>query len=93
VFQVPAMRHAAVYRLVHHSTIFEMNLESYRQRTLCAAQNAAGRLPENPPTQRVIPVPGMLIDRFEGLKIQSVRVLVNTLRLMQQLGAKPEGPT
>ena len=33
VFQDPAMTLAAVDRLVHHSTIFEMNVESYRRRT------------------------------------------------------------
>lgn len=33
VFPDPAMTLAAVDRLVHHSTIFEMNVESYRRRT------------------------------------------------------------
>ena len=33
VFPDPAMTIAAVDRLVHHSTIFEMNVESYRQRS------------------------------------------------------------
>jgi DNA replication protein DnaC len=40
VFQDPAMTLAAVDRLVHHSTIFEMNVESYRRRT---AINRASR--------------------------------------------------
>ncbi|MBF6601315.1 MAG: ATP-binding protein [Dehalococcoidia bacterium] len=39
VFPDPAMTIAAVDRLVHHSIIFEMNVESYRRRT------AAGRKP------------------------------------------------
>jgi len=33
VFPDPAMTIAAIDRLVHHSVIFEMNVESYRQRT------------------------------------------------------------
>jgi DNA replication protein DnaC len=36
VFATKAMTHSAVDRLVHHATIFEMNVESYRRRT---AQN------------------------------------------------------
>ena len=32
VFPEPAMTLAAVDRLVHHSTIFELNVESYRRR-------------------------------------------------------------
>jgi DNA replication protein DnaC len=32
VFVDPAMTLAAVDRLVHHSTILEMNVESYRRR-------------------------------------------------------------
>jgi DNA replication protein DnaC len=35
----PAMTLAAVDRLVHHATIFEMNVESYRRK---AAQKTAG---------------------------------------------------
>lgn len=37
VFVDPAMTLAAVDRLVHHSTILEMNVESYRRRTAQAA--------------------------------------------------------
>lgn len=32
VFPDPAMTIAAIDRLVHHATIFEMNVESYRRR-------------------------------------------------------------
>lgn len=39
VFAEPAMTLAAVDRLVHHSTIFELNVESYRRRI--AAQDGA----------------------------------------------------
>jgi DNA replication protein DnaC len=44
VFVQPAMTLAAVDRLVHHSTILEMNVESYRRRTAQAGgAPAAGR--------------------------------------------------
>ena len=44
IFQDPAMTLAAVDRLVHHATIFEMNVESYRQRVaLNRKQTGAGR--------------------------------------------------
>ena len=44
VFPDPAMTLAAVDRLVHHATIFEMNVESYRRRTaLQRKQQGAGR--------------------------------------------------
>lgn len=36
VFQDPAMTLAALDRLVHHATIFEMNVESYRRRAALA---------------------------------------------------------
>ena len=38
VFQDPSVTLAAVDRLVHHATIFEMNVESYRRRTALARQ-------------------------------------------------------
>lgn len=41
VFVDPAMTLAAVDRLVHHSTILEMNVESYRRRSAQAALPAA----------------------------------------------------
>ncbi|WP_454737189.1 IS21-like element helper ATPase IstB [Cupriavidus necator] len=41
VFPDPGMTIAAIDRLVHHSTIFEMNVESYRRRT--ASDNQSGR--------------------------------------------------
>jgi DNA replication protein DnaC len=44
VFPDAAMTLAAVDRLVHHSTIFEMNVESYRRRV------AAARAPRKPRT-------------------------------------------
>ncbi|ESY29584.1 hypothetical protein X748_27855 [Mesorhizobium sp. LNJC386A00] len=51
VFPGPAMTVAAIDRLVHHSTIIEMNGESYRKRDAVArgagTQNANDE-PENP---------------------------------------------
>ena len=43
VFVDTAMTLAAVDRLVHHSTILEMNVESYRRRAAIAQQPAARR--------------------------------------------------
>jgi hypothetical protein len=37
---------AAVDRLVHHATIFEMNVESYRRRAALQRQTGAGRTPK-----------------------------------------------
>lgn len=44
-----------------------------------------------PPTQKSVSVPGMVIDRFDGAKVKSTRILMDTLSLMQQLGALPAG--
>jgi hypothetical protein len=43
IFPDPAMTLAAVDRLVHHATIFEMNVESYRRRTAEARRAGPGR--------------------------------------------------
>ncbi|MBV0893517.1 IS21-like element helper ATPase IstB [Paracoccus sp. Z118] len=43
VFPDPAMTLAAVDRLVHHATIFEMNVESYRRRSAMKAKRTRGR--------------------------------------------------
>jgi DNA replication protein DnaC len=45
IFPDPAMTLAAVDRLVHHATIFEMNVESYRRRSALQRQSKAGRPP------------------------------------------------
>ncbi|MFT8246629.1 IS21-like element helper ATPase IstB [Roseomonas sp. BN140053] len=49
VFPDPAMTVAAVDRLVHHATVVEMNVESYRQRA------AATRKGRTPTTKRTAP--------------------------------------
>jgi DNA replication protein DnaC len=43
VFPDPAMTLAAVDRLVHHATIFEMNVESYRRRAAVQRRSGPGR--------------------------------------------------
>jgi DNA replication protein DnaC len=43
IFPDPAMTLAAVDRLVHHATIFEMNVDSYRRRTAVQRKSGAGR--------------------------------------------------
>ena len=50
IFPDPAMTLAAVDRLVHHATIFEMNVESYRRRAAVQRKSGAGR----PPTYATI---------------------------------------
>ena len=45
VFVEPAMTLAAVDRLVHHATILEMNVQSYRRRTAQQAQGQASTKP------------------------------------------------
>lgn len=56
VFPDPAMTVAAIDRLVHHSTIFELNVESYRSRS--ASNNKRARqqrqLPETQPEETTI---------------------------------------
>jgi DNA replication protein DnaC len=54
VFQDPAMTLAAVDRLVHHATIFEMNVESYRRRTALARKKTGpGRTAQYATTKNV----------------------------------------
>ena len=50
VFPDPAMTLAAVDRLVHHATILELNVESYRRRTAVERRKGPGR----PPTRATI---------------------------------------
>ena len=45
VFPDPAMTLAAVDRLVHHATIFELNVDSYRRRTAIERKQGRGRPP------------------------------------------------
>src|SRR3984957_12973080 len=51
VFPDPGMTVAAIDRLVHHSTIFELNVESYRRRTASDKQKERRRqLPKDNPS-------------------------------------------
>ena len=53
IFPDQAMTLAVVDRLVHHATIFEMNVESYRRRTALDRKRGPGRPPvraQSPPT-------------------------------------------
>ena len=45
IFPDPAMTLAAVDRLVHHATIFELNVESYRRRAAIERRKGSGRPP------------------------------------------------
>ncbi len=57
IFQDPAMTLAAVHRLVHHATIFEMNVESYRRRAaLARKKHGAGRPAQYATTKNVGPL-------------------------------------
>ena len=50
IFPDPAMTLAAVDRLVHHATILELNVESYRRRAAVERRKGPGR----PPTRATI---------------------------------------
>jgi DNA replication protein DnaC len=45
IFPDQAMTLAAIDRLVHHATIFEMNVDSYRRKAAVEKQRGAGRPP------------------------------------------------
>ena len=45
IFPSQAMTLAAIDRLVHHATIFEMNVESYRRRAALERKRGPGRPP------------------------------------------------
>jgi DNA replication protein DnaC len=47
VFGDPAMTLAAIDRLVHHATIVEMNVESYRRRTALERKRGPRRPPSH----------------------------------------------
>src|SRR5271165_5478838 len=57
VFPDPAMTLAAVDRLVHHSTIFELNVESYRRRTTMERKQQGPGRPANHATPKNVHVP------------------------------------
>jgi IstB-like ATP binding protein len=50
MFGDPAMPLAAVDRLAHHATIFELNVESYRRRVALERKRGPGRRPARQPS-------------------------------------------
>lgn len=56
IFPDPAMTLAAVDRLVHHATIFEMNVESYRRRSAIERKQTGAGRPTNFATIKNTPV-------------------------------------
>ncbi|MTW19465.1 cell division protein ZapE [Rhodoplanes serenus] len=54
VFPDPAMTLAAIDRLVHHATILEMNVESYRRRAALERKRAPGRPPVHATAKTVV---------------------------------------
>ncbi len=55
VFPDPAMTIAAIDRLVHHATVFELNVESYRRRTAQANALDRDNYPPSSDGQRQLP--------------------------------------
>ena len=55
VFPDPAMTLASVDRLVHHATIFEMNVESYRRRQAVERRKGPGRPAAFATTNNIMP--------------------------------------
>ena len=55
IFPDPAMTLAAVDRLVHHATILELNVESYRRRSALERQRGPGRPPPRATTRTAEP--------------------------------------
>lgn len=45
-----------------------------------------------PPTGRAVSVWGMVIDHFQGSKVKSTRIIMDTMGLLQQLGVLPGAP-
>jgi DNA replication protein DnaC len=64
VFPDPAMTLAAVGRLVHHATIFEMNVESYWRREAMERKRGPGRPhTQHPPISALIDAPRQSMPR------------------------------
>jgi hypothetical protein len=65
IFPDPAMTLAAVDRIVHHATIFEMNVESYRRRAAITRKSAGPERPAHYATLKNTGVPAARDDRPE----------------------------
>jgi IstB-like ATP binding protein len=57
VFPDQAMTLAAIDRLVHHATILEMNVESFRRRTALDRKRGPGRPPTRATIEHLIAAP------------------------------------
>ena len=57
IFPDQAMTLAAIDRLVHHATILEMNVESYRRRAALERKRGPGRPPEHATSKNTEPTP------------------------------------
>ena len=60
VFPDPAMTLAAVDRLVHHATIFEINVESYRRRAALERKQRGPGRPTNRATIKTSAAPPLV---------------------------------
>jgi DNA replication protein DnaC len=65
IFPDPAMTLAAVDRIVHHATIFEMNVESYRRRAAITRKSAGRPGPAHYATPKNTTVPASRDDQPE----------------------------
>jgi DNA replication protein DnaC len=70
IFPDPAMTLAAVDRLVHHATIFEMNVESYRRRAALDRKHGPGR-PAHYATQKNVGVTPPPDNPQRGAKLEA----------------------
>jgi steroid delta-isomerase-like uncharacterized protein len=76
-----------------HWRVEEQMAEDTRVLTrFCWSGTHQGEFLGIPPTNRVVRVWGMVIDRFEGEKVTSTRILMDTFSLLQQLGVVPTAP-
>jgi DNA replication protein DnaC len=66
VFPDPAMTLAAVDRLVHHATIFEMNVESYRRRVAIERKQVGAGRPASTATIKNTQLPSLRDNQTEA---------------------------
>ena len=72
----PAMTLAAVDRLVHHATIFEMNVESYRRRAALERKRGPGR----PPAHATIKANAATVAPRQSNQTRPLPATINTRR-------------
>ena len=74
IFPDQAMTLAVVDRLVHHATIFEMNVESYRRRTALERKRGRGR----PPTHATINSQRLIVAPRQSKTLESSCATITT---------------